>query len=153
MALNIHVYRCANPPNIPPTELGQHWVDTSNSLTYISVGTSSIDDWVLVNSGESVFSGTVPADTEIDIDATELADFCVIKYLCCFFNETEDVYRSFELLGSKRTGSIVDYNFTQIVGANINFKTMFDAVGTEGQLIIDNKESFDLEYRIRKVQL
>lgn len=47
MGLEVHIFNYAGPPQFAPTELGQHWVDTTNRQTYISVGTATIADWIL----------------------------------------------------------------------------------------------------------
>lgn len=43
---NVHVIKCSGPPTSAPTLEGQHWIDTLNRVTYISVGTASVEDWI-----------------------------------------------------------------------------------------------------------
>lgn len=42
----VHVICCSGPPTIVPQACGQHWIDTLNRVTYLSVGTASIADWL-----------------------------------------------------------------------------------------------------------
>ncbi len=69
MALNVHVIKCLGPPTIAPTELGQHWVDTLNGKTYLSIGTASVNDWLLVNGGgNTVITKVMNCATSVVID-------------------------------------------------------------------------------------
>ena len=44
-----HIFKVAGPPVGAPTGEGHHYVDTLNGNTYISKGTGSVSDWVLVS--------------------------------------------------------------------------------------------------------
>jgi len=46
MALNVHVIKCAADPSAAPTEIGQHWINTSTGEMWFSKGTSGVGDWV-----------------------------------------------------------------------------------------------------------
>lgn len=49
--LSVHVIECPGPPTVAPTMTGQHWIDTLNRITYISVGTASLADWICQDQG------------------------------------------------------------------------------------------------------
>lgn len=42
----VHILTFAGPPSGAPLDIGQHWIDTLNKITYMSVGTSTVADWV-----------------------------------------------------------------------------------------------------------
>lgn len=62
MTLNLksHVIMGNNAPSTPPSELMQHYFDQINTTLYISVGTSSINDW---------------KEVEIDVDSSYFSPF------------------------------------------------------------------------------
>ena len=43
----IHIIRSPSDPNIVPQKIGQHWVNTTTTREYFSVGTDAISDWKL----------------------------------------------------------------------------------------------------------
>lgn len=49
MALEQHIYSGITPPNFTPAGVGLHYVDTAAKTTYISVGTTDLNDWNLVH--------------------------------------------------------------------------------------------------------
>lgn len=63
-----HVFAGTSAPVSPPTKIGQHFIDTVGKVSYISVGTSSINDWV---------ASTVPGGTLVSINpsTTETIDY------------------------------------------------------------------------------
>ena len=80
-----HITRQAGPPTIVPLATGDHYVDTTNNITYLSRGTSSSSDWVEVgasdivttlsfNSTTNVLSYVNESGTTVDIDLTFLID-------------------------------------------------------------------------------
>lgn len=44
----VHVIKASINPNAAPTRSGQHWVNETTKQTWLSVGTSTVSDWVLV---------------------------------------------------------------------------------------------------------
>ena len=40
-----HIFKGAGAPSSTPTQVGQHYIDTTNKISYVSVGTSSSADW------------------------------------------------------------------------------------------------------------
>jgi len=48
-----HITRFQGPPTAAPLATGDHWVDELNGISYVSVGTTGVTDWVAV--------GNVPA--------------------------------------------------------------------------------------------
>ncbi len=66
----IHVIRAAIDPNAAPTREGQHWINTVTKQTWLSVGTSTISDWIPAgNSGKVKTSST---DTDIDFLSSKI---------------------------------------------------------------------------------
>lgn len=51
----LHIFTGAGAPSNEPTQIGHHYIDTLNKVSYISVGTSSTDDWV-INDAELIVS-------------------------------------------------------------------------------------------------
>lgn len=45
MGLNVHVIECDFDPNVPPTAVGAHWVNTATGCQFFANGTSSVGDW------------------------------------------------------------------------------------------------------------
>jgi hypothetical protein len=43
----VHVIKSTVNPSAAPTRQGQHWINTVLKTAYISVGTASVNDWVL----------------------------------------------------------------------------------------------------------
>jgi hypothetical protein len=54
----VHVIRAQVGPTLAPTRAGQHWVDETAKLTWISVGTSTVADWVLMGEDHLVRAST-----------------------------------------------------------------------------------------------
>lgn len=44
-----HVFTGTAPPSTTPLKIGDIFVDTTNKLVYIAVGTSAAGDWELMN--------------------------------------------------------------------------------------------------------
>ena len=59
----LHVIKGIIPPASPPTELGEHYVDTVALKHYLAVGTSSVSNWVLVGDGAATESFLSLTDT------------------------------------------------------------------------------------------
>lgn len=58
--MGVHILTGTSAPSSAPTEIGQHYVDTVNEKFYISVDTSSVSDWLLMNAPTPpTFSTTV----------------------------------------------------------------------------------------------
>jgi parallel beta-helix repeat protein len=53
MSLNIHVIECTSGPTAAPDFVGQHWVNTTSGQHFLSVGTSTVADWLEVGVGET----------------------------------------------------------------------------------------------------
>ena len=41
-----HIYKKSGPPTFAPPQIGHHYIDITNKIAYISVGTASPSDWV-----------------------------------------------------------------------------------------------------------
>jgi len=82
MATKQHVYTGVDVPATTPTSLADHYVDTVNKKTYISVGTGSPADWQEIGSsaggGLNVFEGTID-DTTGEISIPADTDVAIIK--------------------------------------------------------------------------
>lgn len=44
-----HIFKKNGPPDFIPRESGHHFVDLIAKETYISVGTTSVSDWIILN--------------------------------------------------------------------------------------------------------
>lgn len=44
-----HISTGTAPPSTAPTKVGDIYIDTTNKLVYIAVGTSAAGDWELMN--------------------------------------------------------------------------------------------------------
>jgi hypothetical protein len=67
----VHVIKATINPNSAPTRSGQHWVNETTKQTWLSVGTSTISDWVLM--GDSATVKVTGADTTADYLASKLS--------------------------------------------------------------------------------
>ena len=47
--MSFHIFTGTAAPSITPTNVGDHFIDTTNDDTYISVGTASSADWKITN--------------------------------------------------------------------------------------------------------
>jgi hypothetical protein len=150
MSVRIHVYECAGPPTIPPALVGQHWVDTANNLLYISVGTSAISDWILLNQSDTIITETISASSSFDLDVIPLSSLCAVKYIVCVFSAAQNKWKSFELLGSKKTATTVEDTLYSTIGANLDVDFDFIVSGTDAKLVGINNEIFDVDIRIHK---
>lgn len=68
--MSLHVIRGAGAPSSIPTDTGQHYIDTSSGIAYISTGTSSSSDWKISNSAVNSVFGRVGAVTAQSGDYT-----------------------------------------------------------------------------------
>ena len=59
----LHITRGSGAPVAAPTQIGEHYVDTTNKIHYLSVGLSTPSDWVQVGSGSSAISFLNLTDT------------------------------------------------------------------------------------------
>lgn len=75
--MSLHIIKSTSAPAVAPTELNQHFLNTSNGDRYISSGTATVNDWGsplgtgglypgvlndLGNTSNRGFSGTIPMD-------------------------------------------------------------------------------------------
>jgi len=150
MSLPVHVIRCAGPPTVIPPGIGVHWIDTLNRNLYESVGTASLNDWILLNQNDVIITETITASSSFDLDIIPLATLCVVKYVICVFSSAENKWKSFELLGSKKTTTFVEDSLYAVTGAILNVDFDFSVDGTDAKLIGTNNEVFDVNVRILK---
>lgn len=150
-AIKVHTICCDHAPDIIPPTCGAHWVDTTTRLTYISVGTVSVDDWILVNSSSSVITGTVNSSSTLDLDITALSSLCAIKYIICLSNDVENKWQSMEMLASKETATSVTDTLYSKIGLNIDVDIVFKVVGTDAVLSFTNNESFNVNIRVNRL--
>lgn len=52
----LHIQKFAGVPNTVPTGIGHHFLDTANRDAYISIGTSTVADWILNAQTSTSFS-------------------------------------------------------------------------------------------------
>lgn len=150
MAINVHVFKCSGPPVAAPTLEGQHWVDTVSKQIYLSVGISSVNDWILVNSSDTIITDSIASTSSTELDITPFNQLCVIKYIVCVYSAAEDKYNSFEMLGSKQSSLDVSNTKYAILGTNLDVDFDFVKVGTDVKLIGTNNETFSVDIRIHK---
>jgi len=50
----VHVIKAQIDPNSAPTRSGQHWINEFTKRTWLSVGSSSIDDWIFIGDTYSI---------------------------------------------------------------------------------------------------
>lgn len=62
----IHIIKATVDPSSAPLRVGQHWINTTTSVEFFSVGTSSVSDWV-----ESVTTGSVAAAIAAHVAAAD----------------------------------------------------------------------------------
>jgi hypothetical protein len=148
---NIHVYECAGPPTIPPTHVGQHWVDTVNGDHYLANGTSSINDWILIpaDHDEQIFEITVSALSTVALHTAALTSFCSKDYTICMFNVANDVWRSLRLRGGRKTSTTVEDTVYGIIGSAIDVDLDFKVVAADAVLEAINNEIFPVTIRLR----
>ena len=62
-----HVFTGSGAPATTPTAVGQHYIDTTNDQSYISVGTASSADWVNTGAGATwgFITGTLSSQTDL----------------------------------------------------------------------------------------
>lgn len=65
MASNVHVFRKTSNPSAAPTDVGQHWINTTTGVQWLSVGTSSVDDWLPASAAGGSFISSVIGDYKI----------------------------------------------------------------------------------------
>lgn len=150
MGLEVHVIHCAGPPTVPPTHYGQHWVDTTNGREYLSVGTATLSDWILVNQSDTVITANINAGNSTDLDVIPISSFCAVKYIVCVSSSAQNKWKSFELLGGKKTSTTVEDVVYSMLGSNLDIDFNFSVVGTDVKLIGTNNEAFALNIKIHK---
>lgn len=67
----VHVIRATVNPASAPTRAGQHWVNETTKQTWLSVGTSTVADWILM--GDSPTVKITSNDTTADYLASKLS--------------------------------------------------------------------------------
>lgn len=80
-----HIFSGSGAPATTPQGVGHHYIDTTNDLSYISVGTASSADWqlqaggqplkdivFLIDGGGSTITTGIKGDFSVDFDATIL---------------------------------------------------------------------------------
>lgn len=96
--------------------------------------------------------GEIPASTTLDIDSFLISDLKLVKYLQCFYNVSEDKYKTQEMIGSKENSVLTDQVYSrngQALDLNVNLVQ----VSTDGKLRIVNNESFVVSFSILKTFL
>lgn len=57
-----HIFSGAGAPSTTPTAIGQHYIDTTNKISYISVGTTSSTDWESSDSASEMAAHLAESD-------------------------------------------------------------------------------------------
>jgi hypothetical protein len=66
-----HIFRETTDPTAAPQEVGHHWVNTADKKTFLSVGTDTVDDWLLMSDEDSAavwgnITGTLADQTDLN---------------------------------------------------------------------------------------
>lgn len=69
MADKQHIFKGSGAPVTTPAETGHHYVDTTNGVAYISVGTTSSADWQLSNLANTAVTPGSYTSANITVDA------------------------------------------------------------------------------------
>lgn len=64
----VHVIKAQINPNSAPTRSGQHWVNEVTKRTWLSVGSSSIDDWIFIGDTYSIPKYELITLSQEDVD-------------------------------------------------------------------------------------
>lgn len=91
------------------------------------------------------------ASSTLDADSIKLAFFLGVKYVLHFRNETEDVYKTIELLSTRSSGDELEDNVTGNLGDPISVSTNVVVDGTDVVLRLTNNESYELKVSISKL--
>lgn len=67
----VHVIKAQINPNSAPTRTGQHWVNETTKQTWLSVGTSTVSDWILM--GDAPVVKITSNDTTADYLGSKLS--------------------------------------------------------------------------------
>jgi len=145
-----HITREPNAPTTAPLASGDHFVDTSTGNTYLSTGTASVADWLLISQQDNIITATVSSSSSLDIDVVALANLCTMKYVICVSSAPEDKWRSFEMLAGKKTATSVEDSLYAAIGSIMNVDFDFTVDGTNAKLVVTNNETFDVDIKIHK---
>lgn len=75
MSSNVHVFRKTADPSAAPTDVGQHWINTSSGGQWMSNGTASVANWIpwTADTGITQLTGDVTAGPGSGSQAATLA--------------------------------------------------------------------------------
>jgi hypothetical protein len=148
MTLNVHVIECDMPPSDAPDMVGQHWIDTTSGRQWLSVGTATVADWILI-CGFSEVEIIVPATTTATLHLVPMADLCASDYQICLHNSVQDKWRSLKLLTSKKTSTSVESSVYAVLGEFLDVELNFGVVATDAVLEAVNNEAFPVTVKLR----
>lgn len=60
-----HIFTGTSAPTSVPTKVGQHYIDTTNKITYVSAGTTSSSDWKI--SSTPILSAVATSGDHVDL--------------------------------------------------------------------------------------
>lgn len=87
---------------------------------------------------------TIPGSGSGNVDVILYSTLCAVDYQLCVYNPTEDVWTSFRLYGSKKSGGTVEDTLYSVIGDNFDFDVEFLVVTTNAVLRITNNETYPL---------
>ncbi len=129
MSSSVHVFRKNSAPASAPTDLGQHWVNETSGEQWLSVGTASVADWILVeadtDTGITELTGDVTAGPGSGSQAATLAT--VNADVGSFTNASVTVNAK-GLVTAAASGAVPLYPNSPITGAT-KTKITYDANG------------------------
>jgi len=93
----------------------------------------------------------VPASSSINAETIPITLFKGIRYVLYIQNESEDVYKSIEMLTTKTSGGQVEDNIFANLGDSLNFQTKFYVSGSDVVLELTNGELYPLTVSLNKL--
>lgn len=86
----------------------------------------------------------------LDIDSNLFSEFKGTKYYIQAYSESNNVYKTLEMLATKEGFGVSDSVFSRI-GDNINLEFIFDVIGLNAVLSVSNNESFPVSIILTKL--
>lgn len=93
----------------------------------------------------------VPLSSSIDADKIALQSFKGVRYILHIKNESQDVYKTMEMLSTRVGGSDVEDNVFANLGDNIAIQANVIVQGSDVILRLINSETFPLTVSISKL--
>lgn len=145
-----HITREPNAPTSAPLASGDHFVNTATNQTYLAVGNSTVSDWILINQQDQILTANLPDATPVDVDTIPMTSLCTVKYVVCVYSSAQNKWRSFEMLGGKKTSTTVENTLYSSLGSALDVDFDFEVSGTDATLTVTNNEAFAVDVKVHK---